>query len=242
MNFSSFGLIFCRSSYLKVPHIFMSLILAITRIPTDMRSSKTISSKASNIKIAKDGGPTGSGLVRSHEVEDWLPRPSASRTAQGEQARARQEAEDDLKEKWAVELVHELRRVRAPALQEIEICVDASRIPAAMAGKTRASTLRRYVKTWRDWLNWLENTKTGVDLSTPGAFCQYLFHRFDEPCGPTVPAFIVKAVAWFERTAMLSVVEGVTDSRVVYNTRDYVVEALSKKSPPVKRAPRYPAV
>ena len=193
------------------------------------------------LRNALDGKPASSGLRRLVEHEDWLPRPLRARS-HGDQSKARQEAEDELREKWAVELVNEMKRVRAPALQELELCVDPSRLPAALAGKTRASTLRRYVKTWRDWLAWLDGTKGGLDHASPGAFCEYLFHRFDEPCGPTVPPFIVKAVAWFEKAAMLDSSERVADAQVVFNVRDHVVGMLSRNAPPVRRAPRYPAV
>ena len=194
------------------------------------------------LRRAVDGLPAPSGLTRPAEEAEWLPRPLRARPLVGEQARARQEAEDEIKEKWAVELTNDLRRIRAPALAELELCVDSSRLPAALVGKTRASTLRRYVKTWRDWMAWLEGTKGGLERSSPGAFCEYLYHRFDEPCGPTVPPFIVKAVAWFEKTATLNSWDRVADSRVVYNVRDHIVEVLARSAPPVKRAPRYPAV
>ena len=190
---------------------------------------------------ALEGQPSGSRVLL-HRHEDWMPRPLRSRALGGDQGHARQRAEDELKEKWARELMNEMVRVHAPALKELEVCVDPSRLPLALAGKTRASTLRRYVKSWRDWLNWLQGSRGGLEHAAPGAFCEYLFHRFDEPCGSTVPTFIVKAVAWFERTAMLPAVERVADSQVVYGVRDHVVEVLSRKAPPMRRAPRYPAV
>ena len=193
------------------------------------------------LQRAIQGLPSASGL-RAEADDGWMPRPLSLRPKEGDQARARQELEDELRAKWATELYNELKAIRAPALQELELCVDRSRLPAALAGRTRASTLRRYVKTWRDWMRWLEGSKGGWDHSSAGVFCEYLFHRFDEPCGPTVPPFIVKAVAWFEKTAMLPFWCRVADSRVVYGVRDHVVSVLSKKAPPVRRAPRYPAV
>ena len=196
-----------------------------------------------DIRRAARGEPSGSGVRRVEPEETWRPRPLRSRPATDiAQAKARQEAEDDLKEKWAHELVVEMQRVHAPALRELEHCVDESRVPLALAGKTRLSTLRRYVKTWRDWLAWLISTKGSLSASSPGIFCEYLFHRFDEPCGPTVPPFLVKAVAWFEKTAMLPTIERVAESQVVYSVRNHIVGILSRSSPPVRRAPRYPAV
>lgn len=138
------------------------------------------------LQRAIQGLPSASGL-RAEADDGWMPRPLtlSMRPKEGDQARACQEQEDELRAKWATELYNELKAIRAPALQELELCVDRSRLPAALAGRTRASTLRRYVKTWRDWMRWLEGSKGGWDHSSAGAFCEYLFHRFDEPCGPT---------------------------------------------------------
>lgn len=130
------------------------------------------------MRLAVLGKPTGSGLKReSMPEEQWKPRPLKRRqAADAEQARVRQEAEDELRERWAVELAVELTRVDAPAMKELEHCIDASRVPLALAGKTRATTLRRYIKTW---------AKGSISASSTGSFCEYLFHRFDhrEGCG-----------------------------------------------------------
>ena len=194
------------------------------------------------LERAVRGLSSGSGRRQPSLDDGWMPRPLSSRPRDGEQARARQQQEDEMRDKWAVELYNEMKAIAAPAVTELEICVDRNRLPAALAGKTRASTLRRYVKTWRDWRNWLEGAKGGWDQSSVAAFCEYLFHRFDQPCGPAVPPFIVKAVAWFEKTSMLPSWDRVADSQLVKSVRDHVVGVLSRKSPPVKRAPRYPAV
>ena len=71
---------------------------------------------------------------------------------------------------------------------------------------------------------------------------EYLFTRYDEPCGPTIPVLIVKAITWMERIACMDVRLRVGESPVVASVRDYIVETLSKDAPPTKRAPRYPAV
>ena len=159
-----------------------------------------------------------------------------------DQSDARERREQVQRDKWARELYIELCRIKSPMLSSIEHCVGQDRIHLAIAGKTRTSTLKRYVKCWQDWQHWKkcvwgENTGTH-----PSMFCEYLFSRFDEPCGPSVPGLICKAVHWFEKIAGLDGRESVTDSRAVSQIRDYIVEQLSKDSPPPRRAPRYPAV
>eukprot|EP00435_Cladocopium_sp_Y103_P056842 s1981_g19.t1 len=72
--------------------------------------------------------------------------------------------------------------------------------------------------------------------------CEYLFCRFDEPCGATIPNFICKAIAWFEKVAGFSEAEMIATSRVVVQVRDYITEKLATDAPPIRRASRYPAV
>ena len=85
--------------------------------------------------------------------------------------------------------------------------------------------------------SWGDNGK-----AHPSVFCEYLFTRFDEPCGRTIPGLIVKAVHWFEKVACIEMGEQVSENRMVCQIRDYIVEQLSKDGPPPRRAPRYPAI
>eukprot|EP00434_Breviolum_minutum_P043184 symbB.v1.2.038481.t1/scaffold6004.1/size21842/3 len=158
-----------------------------------------------------------------------------------DQTDARDKREQSQREKWARILYLELCRAKSPTLNSIEHCVGADRIHLAVAGKTRTSTLKRYVKCWQDWQHWKINVWGEHVRAQPSMFCEYLFMRFDEPCGPTVPGLICKAVHWFEGLSGLKD-ESVTDNRVVIQVRDYIVEQLSKDGPPPRRAPRYPVV
>ena len=71
----------------------------------------------------------------------------------------------------------------------------------ALAGKTRASTLRRYVTTYSRWRLWLREAKDGRPPGLPADLADYIMARGDEPCGRTVPEAIMKAVCWIERVA-----------------------------------------
>ena len=158
------------------------------------------------------------------------------------QENARQQREQRLRDKWSKELYKELVKVNSIALSGMEFCVGVDRLHLALAGKTRTSTLRRYVKVWQDWQNWRKGSWGDNGKAHPSVFCEYLFTRFDEPCGRTIPGLIVKAVHWFEKIACFEVGERVSENRMVCQIRDYIVEQLSKDGPPPRRAPRYPAI
>ena len=159
-----------------------------------------------------------------------------------DQSNAHEKRDLAQRDKWARELYMELCRIKSPILANIEQCVGQERIHLAIAGKTRTSTLKRYVKCWQDWQHWKHCVWGENSNVHPSMFCEYLFSRFDEPCGPTIPGLICKAVHWFEKLAGLDRRDMVTDSRAVLQIRDYIVEQLSKDAPPPRRAPRYPVV
>eukprot|EP00435_Cladocopium_sp_Y103_P058347 s233_g20.t1 len=168
-------------------------------------------------------------------------RPEKQRVLDPEEAQARSRRESEAKDRWAKELYLELKKMEAPALIELEHCVSDKHLHLALAGRTRASTLTRYVKTWKHWLHRMEAVTGQYGAGTAGDLVEYLFCRYDEPCGPTVPVLIVKAVTWMERIACVPNARRVGESQTVASVRDYIVEMLSKDAPSMKRAPRYPA-
>ena len=192
---------------------------------------------------SQQSASSSSAPVESSVILDELrSRPSRRRPQDEEEAQARKHKEAQQKEYWSRELFLELKKMDAPALEHLEHCVSDRHLHMALAGRTRYNTLKRYVKTWMSFMQWLKAVKGTIEYPLPGELVEYLFTRYDEPCGPTIPVLIVKAVTWMERIACIDPRQRVGESQVVSSVRDYIVEMLSKDSPPTKRAPRYPAV
>ena len=82
-----------------------------------------------------------------------------------------------MKEKWSRELYIQLDATNAPVLQGMDFCVGSERIHLALAGKTRGSTLKRYVKAWKAWQLWKKSAWGEESFVHPGMFCEYLFSR-----------------------------------------------------------------
>ena len=183
-----------------------------------------------------------SHFVMSSNIDDVAVRPTRRALRLEGEAGARAQKENDQKEYWSKELYKELRRIDAPALEELEHCVEERHIHLALAGRTRYNTLKRYIKVWRSFLQWVVAVRGAGVYPEVGDLIEFIFSRYEEPCGPTVPPLIVKAVTWMERTACIDQRRRMGESQVVASVRDYVVEMLSKDKPPTKRAPRYPAV
>jgi len=80
--------------------------------------------------------------------------------------------EADQKELWSRELYKELKKMDAPALEHLEHCVSDSHIHLALAGRTRYNTLKRYIKTWRSFLQWLSAVRARTSFSRIGGRMQ----------------------------------------------------------------------
>ena len=126
----------------------------------------------------------------------------------------------------------------APVLQKLEDSLDPARALEMLAGKTRAGTLKRYVVVYQRWRLWLQEAKLLHPPGRPIDLVDYLLTRRDEPCGRSVPETIVKAVAWFEKVEFRNDTRA-TEGRIVWATKDRIVEALSEGAPLTQRAPRY---
>ena len=200
-----------------------------------------ISDSGFRATVFAESAASSSSRRASNAADTSRPLGVKHRIVEG-QDNARQQRELKLRDKWSKELYKELVKVNSVALSGMEFCVGVDRLHLALAGKTRTSTLRRYVKVWQDWQKWKKGSWGDNGKAHPSVFCEYLFTRFDEPCGRTIPGLIVKAVLWFEKVACFEVGERVSENRMVCQIRDYIVEQLSKDGPPPRRAPRYPAI
>ena len=141
---------------------------------------------------------------------------------------------------WTKQLQAELCASDAPVLQKLEDSLDPARALEMLAGKTRAGTLKRYVVVYQRWRLWLQEAKLLHPPGRPVDLVDYLLARRDEPCGRSVPETIVKAIAWFEKVAEFRSDIRATEGRIVWATKDKIVEALSEGAPLTQRAPRYP--
>ena len=100
------------------------------------------------------GISTSSHCISSSSVLDtWKPLSSRQRILR-DQNTAKMEYESSQKDRWSKELYKELLKIDAPILRGVERCVGQDRLHVAIAGKTRSSTLKRYLKAWRDWQTW----------------------------------------------------------------------------------------
>ena len=101
--------------------------------------------------------------------------------------------EERLLDIWCRRLQEELLQIDAPILGTLKGSLDPDRAALLLVGKTRASTLKRYLSYYRQWRLWLGEAKPRYPPGRPADLVDYLLARRDEPCGRSVPEAILLA-------------------------------------------------
>ena len=91
--------------------------------------------------------------------------------------------------------------IGAPVVKTIDGCLDPDRAYELLPGKTRSSTLKRYVTMYKRWRLWLQEAKRVDPPRRPADLIDYLLVLRDEPCARTVPDSLLKSISWMERVA-----------------------------------------
>ena len=113
---------------------------------------------------------------------------------------------------------------------------DPDRAAQLLVGKTRATTLKRYLSYYRQWRLWLAEAKLRYPPGRPADLVDYLLARRDEPCGRSVPEAIVKAISWVEKVAEFPEEQRATHGRLAWAAKDKITGVLSEGVRLIKRA------
>ena len=100
--------------------------------------------------------------------------------------------EQRLQDIWCNRLREELEGCKAPVLATLESSLDSNRAIAMLAGRTRVTTLKRYVTVFQRL--WLLEARQIVPPGRPSDLVDYLIARRDEPCGRSIPELVMKAI------------------------------------------------
>ena len=73
--------------------------------------------------------------------------------------------------------------MEAPIIGTLKGSLDPDRAALLLVGKTRASTLKRYLSYYRQRRLWLAEAKLRYPPGRPADLVDYLLARRDEPCG-----------------------------------------------------------
>ena len=147
--------------------------------------------------LGPPGRATYQELVR--RVENLEERPSCKKGTATESA----DRSQWLRSVWCDKLRVELVESGAPVLEKLQGSLDPDRAISLLAGRTRATTIKRYVTVYQQWRIWLREAREKPPPGRPADLIDYLLARRDEPCGRSVPELIMKAITWLEKVAEL---------------------------------------
>ena len=184
--------------------------------------------------------PVEKGKASGPMEQEWQPPPGERNRKLLEDGFISQAREERLQELWVLKLKTELKEIDAPVLGKLQGSLDPDRAANLLVGRTRSSTLKRYLTYYKHWRLWLGEAKLRLPPGRPADLVDYLLSRRDEPCGRTVPEALLKAIAWVENVAEYPLELRATHGRMAWAAKDRIVEELSEGAPLIKRAPRYP--
>ena len=174
------------------------------------------------------------------EQPEWKPPPGERNRKLLDEGCISHAREERLQELWVTRLKLELKDIGAPVLAKLQGSLDPDRAANLLVGRTRSSTLKRYLTYYKQWRLWLGEAKLRLPPGRPADLVDFLLSRRDEPCGRTVPEATLKAIAWVEQVAEFPLEQRASHGRLAWAAKDRIVEELSTGAKLTKRAPRYP--
>ncbi|CAE7312401.1 abhd17c, partial [Symbiodinium microadriaticum] len=174
------------------------------------------------------------------EQPEWKPPPGERNRKLLDEGCISLAREERLQELWVTRLKLERKDIGAPVLAKLQGSLDPDRAANLLVGRTRSSTLKRYLTYYKQWRLWLGEAKLRLPPGRPADLVDFLLSRRDEPCGRTVPEATLKAIAWVEQVAEFPLEQRASHGRLAWAAKDRIVEELSTGAKLTKRAPRYP--
>ena len=164
--------------------------------------------------------------------DQWPTRLGRKLAEAGDNMQLRVAAEDQEREKWLKELRHLITVGAGGSSDEVEA------ITRRVGKGRRAGTLRKHVKVWVRFMDWLV---ASFQLHWPSSAAQvalYLETRASEPCGKSVPLSILKTLIFMEHAAEVPVQQQLNKQPAVKNAMEEVTLMLENAKVTEKRQAR----
>ena len=129
-----------------------------------------------------------------------------------------------------------------PAKQLAQQSSDPESVLRLMVGKTRWTTLKKYIKVWDRFRRWLIIGGMPAWPTEPIQLVEYLQTLMAEPCGATVPQTFIQAASWVEKAAGYSDHDRLSSNPLIVKAVERISTLLTAGSRPKKQSPRIPCV
>ena len=156
------------------------------------------------------------------------------------QSRAAREAE--VLRKARAELAELLVEAKPPISAQADQCREPEKVVAAAVGGVRASTIRKRMREWRK-VRAFSLGVAGVPWPPHiGLVLDYVQERIQEPCARTVPAAILSALGFMEKSGGVTLSDRMANQQTLKNMVNQSVMDLESGAAPTKKAPLLPLV
>eukprot|EP00435_Cladocopium_sp_Y103_P012665 s652_g3.t1 len=162
----------------------------------------------------------------------WPTRLSKRLAEAGDNVNLRAEVEDSERNKWIKELQHLVGFYRGGPSD------GRGGISRRVGKGRRAGTLRKHVKTWQRFMDWLSAT---FDASWPEDEDQVALHleaRAGEPCGKSVPLSIFKTLIFMEHAAEVPLNRQLNKKPGIKNAMEEIALQLEQRDPKERKQAR----
>ena len=148
-------------------------------------------------------------------------------TEVGDTPDARQRVEDEERARW----IDELKRLLRLDMEGKESDKLAGIMTNRVAKGRRAGTLRKHVKVWQRFVDWLTATFEVYWPESAAQVAAYIEVRAAEPCGKSVPLSIVKTLMFMEHAAEVPQDQHLSKSPALKNALEEVTLQLESVDP-----------
>ena len=142
-------------------------------------------------------------------------------------------------DKYNNQLVQILSDARAPVVIKAMESTNPNALLKRLHGKTRASTMKTYLKRWLGLKSWLLRVH-GIQWPTEPAHITDYLESLAEDFGPSVPQMVKQAIGWMEKVAGYEDSECMSSDPLVCAVFDNIIAECGAKARPKAQATRLP--
>ena len=130
--------------------------------------------RASQLTWERLSPPVRERKLAPVEQPEWKPPPGERNRKLLDEGCISLAREERLQELWVTRLKLELRDIGAPVLAKLQGSLDPDRAANLLVGRTRSSTLKRYLTYYKQWRLWLGEAKLRLPPGRPADLVDFL--------------------------------------------------------------------
>lgn len=189
-------------------------------------------------EASSSAGPSVAQLTVLNRNRRRRPRTKrAAAMAREDTADGRKRVEEAERDRWVTLLITLLLAAGFPAIKDLLQQPKGEELLRHAAGRSRAKTIRQYVRYWIKLSRWLAISYVGVTMPLAHHIMFYLAALFEAGCARTVPRLVIASVRFIEEKGGVPPHARTSASPLLLQMAEDLTMRLSAGAPPTKKAP-----